>query len=151
MRKNGEPSSGNWLRGQEIDALMHRKTEVPRHPYDVIDDIQMIGLDEGRADLIVPEVKQNLLQAKQQRKEYIHQFFINTAHHHQTGDKGEVKGSDGHWFAVVLHQSSEGDRTYVVADSYGNATRLNDDADGKYVKKLVDGIEDACQVLENKD
>lgn len=142
----GERSS-DWIHSQEIDRLMKRKTDVPRYPYSTIDDVVLLGLSvepvhadrahEALVDDTIPAVKEALQKAQKNKREYIHQFFINTARHFQTGQEGEVAGIDGHWFTVVLHQLANGTRTYYVADSAGYDDRINSDE----MFKLIDTIE----------
>lgn len=140
-------SNGDWIHSREIDRLMNRKTGVPRYPYSTIDDVALLGLSvepvhidrahEAMVDDTIPIVKEALREAHQAGRDYIHQFFINTARHLQAGQEGAVAGIDGHWFTVVLHQLADGTRTYYVADSAGYDDRINSDE----MFKLVDTIE----------
>lgn len=132
---------GENLRSDSIDTLIHHElrerillNKNVQCTINTIDDINIIGQNEF--DFITPTVRENLTNARTAQKSYTHIFLIGTMKHQLYEHNKTHKGTIGHWFTVVLHQSSTGPREYIIADSV-NAYRLQDPA----ISTLIQAIE----------
>ena len=160
-----DPKNGDWLWDNELEELWKQQEELRQQgtgiiPNDIdcgfnpIADFSLIGkkdmieiIKDGKKvgtkivdlDTVVPSIKEKLKKVARAQKNYFHLFGIGTMK--QTGDK---TGTDGHWYALVLHQKPDGARHYFVMDSMGTS-RLED---GRIVE-LIKAIEE--KVIEERE
>lgn len=130
-----------WLRSDAIDALIatEMNDRILLHKdnhcgFNTIDDINVFNMDEG-FDFITPVVREQLRNAREHKKSYMHVFIIGTMSHRSYATEQAHKGTLGHWFTVVLHQTAGGKREYIIADSL-NIYRLQDELVRKLIAKI---------------
>lgn len=133
--RRGEPTEGDWLSGIEIDYLMKENNDLGAYPHTTLDDIKQVK-NSAVFECDIAPVKKAMQDALQAGRDYLHQFFMGTMEQY-AGPNDEIRTTQGHWFTVVLHQDKNGKRKYVIAESLGNRSRINDDL----VETLINALE----------
>ena len=133
-------STNSYLSSDEIEEVKKEYHLVELSACDVIEDVSLLSKKDapvmeksdpayegqGEVDYISPIVKASLEHAKQENRDYYHQFILGTMQHFESKKGKQIRGTQGHWFVVVLHQLACGARRYIIADSLDNAVRIDD-------------------------
>ncbi len=134
--------AGEWLDDGEVELLVEFEKEakglLPRknikYGFTVIPEFNLIGKKD--VDTVTPFIQDELKKSLNKKGQYFHIFLAGTMK-----QKSGRSGTQGHWFPIILHKQKTGRREYIVTDSAGNHSRIND----KRVKTLINMIEKSAK------